>query len=88
LANNKSVLTGVIQGRYNEKGDIFHFVSAEWKVDGGGHWALDEEGGTRQLSGSSKSYGEADLHALDIELRQTDAFRGVRVVIVQRATIL
>jgi hypothetical protein len=77
-----------IQGRYNEKGDVFYFSSAEWKVDGGGFWELDESRGLLQLSGNSQSYGGADLQRLAAELNHTDTFRALQVAIVQEASIL
>ena len=77
-----------IKGRYNEKGDLFRFVSGDWEVEGGGHWELDEAEGILQISGYSKSYGGVDLDGLASQLRQTDAFRAIRVVIVPGMGIL
>jgi len=77
-----------IQGRYNEKGDHFCFVSAEWRVDGGGHWELDEAKGVLCIFGYSKVYGGVDLHSLAAKLRQTEHFQTIQVVIDSNSSVL
>ena len=70
-----------ITGQYNAKRDVFYFLSSEWEVEGGGHWSLDETGGSLCISGKSLAYGSVDLEELALQLGSVEAFQGVRVAI-------
>ena len=69
-----------IQGRYNPKGDEFHFNSPDWEIEGGGHWEIDETKPVLRISGASLAYGGFNGPALAAELRLARAFDGIEIV--------
>lgn len=68
-----------VSGVYNDKGDVFAFASAQWSIEGGGHWELDPERRLLAIWGQSLSYGPVDLDSLAADLSETGAFDGAEV---------
>ncbi len=73
-----------IQGRYNDKGDVFTFDAPDWRVEGGGDWERDDDRRELRLSGISAAYGGLDLLPLADKLRETPDLRDVNIVVVGR----
>lgn len=70
-----------VGGWYNAKGDVFDVDSDAWRIEGGGHWEWDREGGLVEIYGESRSYGSVELDLLAADLRESGAFDGADVIV-------
>lgn len=63
-----------IEGKYSAKRDKFSISHPEWRVIGGGHWALDEADKFVEFTGTSMAYGNFDANGLDEKIKSAGAF--------------
>lgn len=74
-------LQGAIQGSYNAKKDYFEIHDPDWKVIGGGMWAIDDEARTLTLGGESQMYGAFDEVGLKQKIQMDAGLSGYTVFI-------
>ena len=71
-----------VPGHYNAKGDHYDCDSADWEIQGGGHWEMDEEQGRVRIFGRSLAYGGVDLEQLRLRLCQAGGVGNCREIVV------